>query len=274
MRFPPPSAGRSSIRRAPATHSGRASCWVTSENCPGRWSAGWRPCHGVYAVEQHGPQQHAYTLAEFLARYRENFGSSSEIGDLPAAGPPLPDRMPFRLVETGQARDPNRRDDRSGRDRSGSLDAGATPMSRRKTIIVGVLILFLAVGLELVVRPWNSATGCVQIVNEGGEPWKAWSPPTPAPASASGRSPLAKRPRSGSARRERDPQARIHPEGKPDEGVPGRRLRPDGARRDGSGWSWSSKPIRSSATWTDEASTSPRDARTPESTGSSPRSPS
>ena len=36
----------------------------------------------VYAVEQHGPQQHAYTLAEFLARYRENFGSSSEIGDL------------------------------------------------------------------------------------------------------------------------------------------------------------------------------------------------
>ena len=36
----------------------------------------------VYAVEQHGPQQHAYTLPEFLARYRENFGSSSEIGDL------------------------------------------------------------------------------------------------------------------------------------------------------------------------------------------------
>jgi adenosine kinase len=38
----------------------------------------------VYAVEQHGPQQHAYTLPEFLARYRENFGSTSEIGDLAA----------------------------------------------------------------------------------------------------------------------------------------------------------------------------------------------
>jgi adenosine kinase len=36
----------------------------------------------VYAVEQHGPQQHAYTHAEFLLRYRENFGSSSEIDDL------------------------------------------------------------------------------------------------------------------------------------------------------------------------------------------------
>ena len=37
---------------------------------------------GVYAVEQHGPQQHAYTLPEFVARYRENFGSSSEIDEL------------------------------------------------------------------------------------------------------------------------------------------------------------------------------------------------
>ena len=36
----------------------------------------------VYAVEQHGPQQHAYTLPEFAARYRENFGSSKEVDDL------------------------------------------------------------------------------------------------------------------------------------------------------------------------------------------------
>jgi adenosine kinase len=36
----------------------------------------------VYAVEQHGPQQHAYTLQEFAARYRENFGASPEINDL------------------------------------------------------------------------------------------------------------------------------------------------------------------------------------------------
>ena len=37
---------------------------------------------GVYAVEQHGPQQHAYTLQEFVARYRDSFGSSSDISDL------------------------------------------------------------------------------------------------------------------------------------------------------------------------------------------------
>jgi adenosine kinase len=37
---------------------------------------------GVYAVEQHGPQQHAYTLQEFVARYGESFGSSSDIGAL------------------------------------------------------------------------------------------------------------------------------------------------------------------------------------------------
>jgi adenosine kinase len=37
---------------------------------------------GVYAVEQHGPQQHAYTLQEFAARYRENFGKSSEIDEI------------------------------------------------------------------------------------------------------------------------------------------------------------------------------------------------
>jgi adenosine kinase len=37
---------------------------------------------GVYAVEQHGPQQHAYTLQEFVARYGESFGSWSDIGIL------------------------------------------------------------------------------------------------------------------------------------------------------------------------------------------------
>jgi adenosine kinase len=37
---------------------------------------------GVYAVEQHGPQQHAYTLQEFVARYAENFGSSTDLSDL------------------------------------------------------------------------------------------------------------------------------------------------------------------------------------------------
>ena len=33
---------------------------------------------GVYAIEQKGPQQHAYTLDEFVARYQENFGSAPE----------------------------------------------------------------------------------------------------------------------------------------------------------------------------------------------------
>jgi adenosine kinase len=37
---------------------------------------------GVYAVEQHGPQQHAYTLQEFVGRYAESFGSSSDISIL------------------------------------------------------------------------------------------------------------------------------------------------------------------------------------------------
>jgi adenosine kinase len=36
----------------------------------------------VYAVEHHGPQQHAYTLQEFVARYRENFGASTDIDRL------------------------------------------------------------------------------------------------------------------------------------------------------------------------------------------------
>jgi adenosine kinase len=33
----------------------------------------------VYAIEQKGPQQHSYTHDEFVARYRENFGSAPEI---------------------------------------------------------------------------------------------------------------------------------------------------------------------------------------------------
>jgi adenosine kinase len=33
----------------------------------------------VYAIEQPGPQQHSYTLPEFVARYTENFGTSREV---------------------------------------------------------------------------------------------------------------------------------------------------------------------------------------------------
>lgn len=36
----------------------------------------------VYAIEQAGPQQHSYTLAEFVERYRENFGASDEVESL------------------------------------------------------------------------------------------------------------------------------------------------------------------------------------------------
>jgi adenosine kinase len=34
---------------------------------------------GVYAIEHRGPQNHSYTLDEFRARYRENFGAAPEI---------------------------------------------------------------------------------------------------------------------------------------------------------------------------------------------------
>jgi adenosine kinase len=34
---------------------------------------------GVYAIEHKGPQQHAYTLDEFQARYQENFGTAPEL---------------------------------------------------------------------------------------------------------------------------------------------------------------------------------------------------
>jgi adenosine kinase len=34
---------------------------------------------GCYAIEQRGPQEHAYTPAEFIARYTENFGRSPEL---------------------------------------------------------------------------------------------------------------------------------------------------------------------------------------------------
>jgi adenosine kinase len=34
---------------------------------------------GVYAIEHRGPQNHSYTLDEFRARYRENFGVAPEI---------------------------------------------------------------------------------------------------------------------------------------------------------------------------------------------------
>ena len=48
----------------------------------------------VYAIEQHGPQQHAYTLPEFVARYRENFGASPEIDELASGVPRRPDVRP------------------------------------------------------------------------------------------------------------------------------------------------------------------------------------
>ncbi|HEX6289264.1 MAG TPA: carbohydrate kinase family protein [Herpetosiphonaceae bacterium] len=36
----------------------------------------------VYAIEHAGTQQHSYTIAEFVERYRENFGSSEEVESL------------------------------------------------------------------------------------------------------------------------------------------------------------------------------------------------
>ncbi len=61
---------------------------------------------GVYAIEHKGPQQHSYTLDEFLARYRENFGADAEIAALlteyrDKASPPF-----FDLPKSTGARDP------------------------------------------------------------------------------------------------------------------------------------------------------------------------
>ncbi len=43
-------------------------------------------------------------------------------------------------------------------------------MSRRLLIILGVLVVVLAIGLELASRYWGASTACVLIVNEGDEP--------------------------------------------------------------------------------------------------------
>jgi hypothetical protein len=40
-------------------------------------------------------------------------------------------------------------------------------MTRRKWIILGVLVVLLTIGAEFLVRPWNSSKGCVQIDNQG-----------------------------------------------------------------------------------------------------------
>lgn len=41
----------------------------------------------VYALEQSGTQQHRYTLAEFVERYRANFGASDEVESLLSEAP-------------------------------------------------------------------------------------------------------------------------------------------------------------------------------------------
>ena len=38
----------------------------------------------VYAIEHRGTQEHSYTIAEFIERYRENFGPSEEVESLAA----------------------------------------------------------------------------------------------------------------------------------------------------------------------------------------------
>ena len=58
---------------------------------------------GVYAIEHKGPQQHAYTLEEFLARYKENFGSAPGIA-MPASRTtdPLVVASPFSTCRNGR----------------------------------------------------------------------------------------------------------------------------------------------------------------------------
>jgi hypothetical protein len=40
-------------------------------------------------------------------------------------------------------------------------------MTRRKWIILGAVLVLLTIAAELVVRPWNSSKGRVQVVNQG-----------------------------------------------------------------------------------------------------------
>ena len=161
----------------------------------------------VYAVEQHGPQQHAYTLQEFLARYRENFGSSSEIGDLaggrtvgvtdPRVLPACRDRA--RRVILSRDRIDSIRTARSGADDSSG--AAHSSMSRRKAIILGVLIVILAVGSRAgVAIPGarrRAAPGRQRGERADGRPGRQLRGYA---ASAWAGSPRAKRARSGSAR--------------------------------------------------------------------------
>jgi len=36
----------------------------------------------VHAIEQQGPQEHGYSIDEFIARYHENYGPSPEVDSL------------------------------------------------------------------------------------------------------------------------------------------------------------------------------------------------
>ncbi len=38
----------------------------------------------IYAIEHPGPQEHTYTLDEFITRYEANFGKSDEVDSLRA----------------------------------------------------------------------------------------------------------------------------------------------------------------------------------------------
>ena len=204
----------------------------------------------VYAVEQHGPQQHSYTLARVprpIPRELRLVIGNRRSDRRPNVGVLI--ARPFRLAETGQARDPIGRSDRP----IGWLDQGHDRGRRYRCLDACDHRRRSDRRRSRSVSSWRSGTGrattaCVQIINEGDEPMEG------VVASYAGTSvnlgPLAPAKRRKvwfTAAGRRAAQARIHAEGQPAEGVPGRRLRPDGASsRRLHGWSWSSRPIRSS----------------------------
>ena len=88
---------------------------------------------------------------------------------LPSAGPSGRSCVRSRLAKTLPARDPDEACNCQGRTRIAMLpcDLLEFSMTRRKWIILGVLLLLLTIGAELLVRPWNPSKGRVQVVNQG-----------------------------------------------------------------------------------------------------------
>ena len=191
-----------------------------------------------------GPQQHSYTLDEFLARYRENFGSAPE---LDVAGRLSPERLRVSACRNDRRVILSRQDDATG---TIARSSDRCIMSRRKWIAwcarpadVGAE-LASAVELTQGMRPdrqpgrrdrwkiWSSSYG-----DDQGRRWARLRP--------------GSRPTSGSPPAGKGPlRLEFKQKGNPLTGFPGRGLRPGReSPATASSWCWSSRTTRSSGSW-------------------------